>query len=85
MPKRKCACCGYYTLISEQPGSYEFCPVCYWTDDPRQRQNHDLVVSPNSLSLNEARKNFRKYGAYTEYCKQFVRPPKDDEYSGIDD
>ena len=80
MVKHKCPCCGYYTLFSE-PGSYETCNVCFWEDDPAQAVNPDLYPGSNGVSLKEARKNFKIYGAITEYCKKFVRPPKpEDEF-----
>ena len=79
MAKHKCPCCGYYTLMDERTGVYEFCNVCFWKDDPTQSQNPDLSPGSNGVSLNQARKNFKKFGAITEYCKQFVRPPKPEE------
>jgi len=31
-----CPCCGYRTLISPPPGTYDICEVCFWEDDAGQ-------------------------------------------------
>ncbi len=63
----------------EPPGTYEICPVCFWEDDPVQFNDPNYAEGANEVSLKEARKNFRKFGASTEGVKDEVRPPLDSE------
>lgn len=77
----KCPCCGYYTLT--ESGQWEICDVCFWEDDPIQAASPDLEAGANNMSLNQARKNFEKYGAVDEKSVPFVRMPTAEEVSGI--
>ena len=72
-----CPCCGYYTL--ESVGEYEICPVCFWEDDPLQRDKPDLEGGANKFSLNESRENYKKYGACEERLVSHVRKPLPEE------
>ncbi len=84
--KHKCPCCGYYTIELDQGyPAYEICPVCFWEDDPEQRADETLTECANKVSLLEARKNYREFGACEAYVLKFVRGPKAEELSGIDD
>ena len=80
--KYKCPCCGFYTLPSR--GDYEICPVCFWEDDGLQSEEPDCTAGPNGYTLNEAKENFKKYGAMDKRSIEFVRPPKEDELFGRD-
>src|SRR5262245_21961431 len=75
----RCPVCGCKTL--GERGGYEICPVCFWEDDGQDDQSADEVWGgPNgSLSLTEARVNYRAFGASSERLKQFVRPPRPEE------
>ena len=74
-----CPCCGYLTFIDKPCGSFEICPVCYWEDDNIQRDDPDYTGGANDISLNEARKNYKKIGAISkEYCDS-VRLPLAEE------
>jgi hypothetical protein len=70
----RCPCCGYRTGCST-------CPVCFWTDDRRRGNEHDVLPDgPNgNLSLSEARLNFAIYGASHRRYADLVRPPRSDE------
>ena len=70
-----CPCCGCNTLTI--PGSFEVCPVCYWEDDGQNDENADTVRGgPNSsLSLSEARQNYKQFGACERAMIQHVRKP----------
>ncbi|MFC5904955.1 CPCC family cysteine-rich protein [Streptomyces zhihengii] len=57
-----CVCCGHLTL-SEPPGSYEICPVCFWEDDRVQLRWPDWTGGANRPSLIEAQVNFTDFGA----------------------
>ncbi len=80
--KYKCPCCGCYTMDSPN-GSYEICEVCFWEDDKVQNNAPDLAGGANAVSLNEARENYRKYGACDEKSVPFTRLPTPEELSGI--
>ena len=81
--KYKCPCCGYYTL--DNLGEYDICPICYWEDDAFQSENPDHDGMSNGVSLNQARENYKKFGACEEDMLKHVRPPKEDELTGLDD
>ena len=74
-----CPCCGYRTL-TEPPGSYDICPVCYWEDDPIQRQEPDYAGGANVPSLLEARENYKKCGvSETRFADKVRAPYKEEE------
>jgi len=74
-------CCKYFSL-NENPGAYEICPVCFWMDDPLQSRDTNCIRPTNRMSLNEARNNFRLYGAMDKRYIDFVRKPLDYEVGG---
>ena len=76
--KYPCHCCGYYTL-NDKLGTFDICPVCYWEDDNIQFANPDYKGGANSISLNEARKNYEKMGAISEEYLDSVRLPNENE------
>lgn len=70
-----CPCCGCLTL--SERGMYDICPVCFWEDDGQDEHDAEVVRGgPNgSLSLAQARENYRQFGACDERMKKNVRPP----------
>ena len=84
MKKYKCPCCGFYTFDKKPMGNYDICPVCFWEDDPFQSQNPDEEEGSNHVSLNQARENFKKFGACEHDMIKNVRPPQKDELAGLD-
>lgn len=89
MPKKKlkykCPCCGYYTFEEKPGATWDICPVCFWEDDFFQFDDPDEDGWANGVSLNEARENFKKFGACRQDIINYVRPPKEDELTGLDD
>lgn len=83
--KYKCPCCGYYTFDSKPIGEYDICPVCYWEDDPFQAEDPNLEGWANKVSLNQAKENYKKFGAIEKRLTKYVRQPKKDELIGLDD
>lgn len=79
MKKYKCVCCGYYTMESEPPGTFEICPVCFWEDDNVQFDDPEYEGGANGISLNKARENYKKTGAISEKYLKNVRQPYKDE------
>jgi hypothetical protein len=77
--KYRCPCCGCKTLDEPPPHSFEVCDVCLWQDDGQQFDRPDLRGGANSVSLNEARANFRKFGASSEKFIDLARKPTEDE------
>jgi len=54
-----CPCCGSKVLT--EPGAYEICEVCGWEDDPSQSKDRTLKGGANELSLNQARRRWKKH------------------------
>jgi hypothetical protein len=77
-----CPCCRYVTL--SERGGYEICPVCFWEDDGQDDHDADVVRGgPNySLSLTQARSNFRQHRGGRTRVLEFVRPPRPEELPG---
>lgn len=75
----RCPCCGFLTLHGR--GCDEICPVCYWEDDGQDDHDADTVRGgPNgSLSLLQARTNYRRHGAAEKRYLNRVRQPLPDE------
>jgi hypothetical protein len=75
----RCPCCFCKTLSERD--IYEICPVCFWEDDGQDEHDADLVKGgPNkALSLNEARANYKHFGASSEDRITYVRPPSTEE------
>jgi hypothetical protein len=69
-----CPCCGNHTL-SEPPGSYEICKVCFWEDDGVQLLDPAFRGGANGPSLMECQANFQRFGASEERFVGNVRPP----------
>jgi hypothetical protein len=69
--KIKCECCGYFTIDSLSA----ICPVCFWQRDFYQEEHKGDNGGPNSVSLIEAKNNFKNFGVCEEEFKQYVRNP----------
>lgn len=70
-----CPCCGYETLENKLPGSFEICPICYWKDDNTQFDDPYYEGGANQISLDQAQRNFLKYGASNKSHLELVRKP----------
>ncbi|GAQ89797.1 AMP-dependent synthetase and ligase family protein [Klebsormidium nitens] len=57
-----CPCCGY-EVFSGAGGTFEICPICFWEDDLYQLTNATDRVGANTVSLQEAQRNFERIGA----------------------
>ena len=79
--KYPCPCCGNYTL-DDEPGHFDICPVCRWEDDNIQSFYPDYEGGANGISLNQARKNYKRIGAVEECSLKSVRPPTEEEKTG---
>ncbi|MBE9583556.1 hypothetical protein IM792_03770 [Mucilaginibacter sp. JRF] len=65
-----CPCCGYITLSNV--GEYNVCLICYWEDDPVQRNNPDYDSGTNKFILRQAQKNYMEYGVSDYDMKRHV-------------
>ena len=79
MKKYKCPCCGFLTFGEPLGDTYEICPVCAWEDDGYQLVNPESDGGANKVSLNQARKNFKKFCASYVDALKYTRKPKADE------
>lgn len=62
----KCPVCGKHEF--KEYGSYDFCPVCGWGDDPYQVY-YPQETGFNPVSLEEARESYKATGdSYAFYC-----------------
>lgn len=77
--KYQCPCCGYYTFDNEPNGNYDICPVCFWEDDPIAIDDTTFVGGANHVSLQQARLNFKKFGACEKDMLSYVRKPNINE------
>jgi hypothetical protein len=46
-----------------EPGFHQVCPICGWEDDLSQLRFPLMPGSSNTVSLQEAQENYRRYGA----------------------
>lgn len=76
-----CPCCHYLTLSEEPSGTFEICPVCFWEDDNIQNDAPAYEGGANGISLNQARDNFRRFGAIKEKYINNVRRPLPEEFT----
>jgi len=75
----RCPCCNYLTF--EEPMSFEICEVCFWQDDGQDDSFADAVRggANHELSLTQARRNFRRFGAIAARFIMDVRAPLPEE------
>lgn len=85
MKKYKCPCCGYFTFENKPNSTYDICPVCFWEDDPvaYQEPNKD-VGGANGVSLEQAKINYKEFGACSKDMIIYVRKPEKNELTGIE-
>jgi hypothetical protein len=76
--RHPCDCCGNLTLTNVPE---DICPVCFWSDEEdAQYHDHDPSwVSPNAVSLSEARSNYARFGVSDPRFKAEVRRPRPEE------
>lgn len=80
--KNKCPCCGFYTIENHDEIITDICDVCFWQFDIVAQQHPEKSIEANKISLNEAKGNYKKYGACKkEYAdKKLVRKPLNEEF-----
>ena len=81
--KEKCLCCGYKTLPKKVEECICFiCPVFCWENDISMKNIYDTKEKSDSnggMTLEEARENYKNYGACDKKFIDKVRKPNKDE------
>ncbi len=70
-----CPCCGYLTL---EGIGWEICPACFWEDDGLD--DPETRSGANHMTLREAQRNFREFGAVEERFRSSVVPDPAERY-----
>lgn len=80
--KHACPCCRYLTL--PEINAWEICPICFWEDDPVQREDPQSSGGANTVSLNQAQKNFADFRASEKRFAGSVRSPGEEDRRSTD-
>lgn len=72
--KFPCPCCGFL-VFEQQPGSHRQCPICKWEDNLVQLRFPRMGGGANTVSLQDAQKNFMSFGAAERRKRSLGRPP----------
>ncbi len=75
----KCPCCNYLTIPNNGDANTYICPVCMWEIDLFIKNDDESSDLNNGLSLKEATKNYKEYGAVLQRLKKYCREPKEYE------
>ena len=77
----QCPCCGNYTICydPEMEIIVDICEVCFWQYDWVSHAKPTISIGPNKVSLNQAKKNYKKFGACEERHIGNVRLPLPEE------
>lgn len=78
LTKYPCPCCGYL-VFTQQPGSYQTCPICLWQDNLAQLRFPLMPNVANNVSLQRAQSNFARYGAAEKRNAPLGRAAFEDE------
>ena len=82
MKKYQCPCCGFYTLKGgefEAGPLFEICDVCFWQYDEVAHDKPDTLLGANKVTLNQAKENYRNFGASEKRFVNDVRKPLPEE------
>jgi hypothetical protein len=77
-PRFPCPACGHL-VFEAGPGSDDICLVCLWEDDLTQLRWPELAGGKNAVSLAEAQRNIKTFGAIEERFAGDVRPATEEE------
>jgi len=64
-----CPCCDFISLSKKN--AFEICPICFWQDDTLDNEGYS---GANGMKIQEARHNYKKYGACSEDIIKNVLP-----------
>jgi hypothetical protein len=57
----QCPCCGCFTIRNDNEIVVNICGICGWQYSSKEKKHPDIITGLNNISLNEARKNYKKY------------------------
>lgn len=85
MSKTQCPVCSFLTFdANEFPGSLKVCPVCSWNDDQLQCENPLEEEGTNSMSLKQAKENYKMFKAcHIEYVQKCRAPTAEEIPSSL--
>lgn len=75
----RCPCCNKLTIDDTTTPITEICDVCYWQYDEVAQRNENSIIGPNNISLNQAKKNYKLFGASEYKFINLVRKPTKEE------
>ena len=76
--KYTCPSCGY-KVFKERLGSDDICPICFWHDDLIDLEQMYEPMGPNKVSLEQAQKNYKEFGASEKLFIKNVSSIKNEE------
>lgn len=79
MDRKICLCCGYFTVESDDEVIVEICEVCFWQYDVVAHNKPNTMKGANHVTLNEAKNNYKTFGACEKRFINKVRSPKREE------
>ena len=80
MKKLKCPCCGNFTIQSDCEIVTEICEVCFWQYDVVAHDKPDISIGANSISLSQAKENYKQFNVCKPEHKNIVRKPVEEEF-----
>lgn len=75
-----CPCCGFITIPNKGDALAYICPVCFWEIDLFIQSDNEASDQNHGLTLIEARRNYKGFGASLANLKKHCREPKEHEY-----
>ena len=66
-------------MFDHEPGFHQTCPICGWEDSLLQLRFPQIPGSGNSVTLQQAQKNFAEFGAAERKNRGCTREPMPEE------
>ena len=77
---RQCPCCKYFTIDDfGNEITFEICKICRWQYDLVCHEKPNTLKGANKVTLNQAKRNYNKFGASELRLLKFARKPKKSE------
>lgn len=74
--KEPCSCCGALTVLDTQD---DICPVCFWKNSQFDKYFTEPSDDNIQVTPEQARKNYREFGAFDRSALPYVREPEESE------
>ena len=81
MSRVQCPCCGCYPYKNYDEAFFQICPICFWQfEEVSHDKSYQAFGGANGmLSLDRARKSYKKHGVAKLKHKELVREPLPEE------